>query len=166
MSNIIDPILTELAHEMATTRRLLERAPDAKFGWKPHEKSMTLGRLTGHIAELPGWVATIVDKPGFDFGGGGHAPFSPASTAELLAAFDKHVALATEALKPLTDKALMETWRLTKQGQLILEMPRVGVVRTLLLNHVIHHRGQLSVYLRLLNVPLPSIYGPTADTPM
>jgi uncharacterized damage-inducible protein DinB len=163
--NIIDPILTELASEMATTRRLLERAPDAKFGWKPHEKSMTLGRLTGHIAELPGWVGTIVDKSGFDFGGG-HSPFSPASTAELLTAFDKHVALATQALKPLTDKALMETWRLTKQGQLIMEMPRFGVVRTLLLNHVIHHRGQLSVYLRLLNVPLPSIYGPTADTPM
>lgn len=161
----IDPILAELAHEMATTRRLLEKAPDAKFGWKPHERSMTLGRLAGHIAELPGWVGSIVDKPGFDVGGD-RTPFSPAGTAETLAAFDKHVALATQALKPLTDTALMETWRLTKQGQLILEMPRVGVVRTLLLNHLIHHRGQLSVYLRLLNVPLPSIYGPTADTPM
>ena len=166
MTTIIDPMLAELAHEMATTRRLLERAPDAKFGWKPHEKSMTLGRLTGHIAELPGWIGSIVAKPGFDFGGGDYKPLAPATTTELLAAFDKHVVLATEALKPLTDKALMETWRLTKGGQLIMEMPRVGVVRTLLLNHVIHHRGQLSVYLRLLNVPLPSIYGPTADTPM
>jgi uncharacterized damage-inducible protein DinB len=166
MKNLIDPILAELTHEMATTRRLLERAPDTKFGWKPHDKSMTLGRLTGHIAELPGWIATIVDKPGFDFAGGEYKPFAPTSTTDLLTTFDKHVAVAAEALKPLTDTALMESWRLTKQGQLIMEMPRIGVARTLLLNHIIHHRGQLSVYLRLLNVPLPSIYGPSADTPM
>ena len=165
MSNIIDPILAELAHEMATTRRLLERAPDDKFGWKPHEKSMTLSRLATHIAEIPGWAGSIVDKPGFDIGGD-YKPQVAASTTEVLAMFDKGVTQATQALKPLSNETLMEAWRLTKQGQLIMEMPRVGVVRTLLLNHLIHHRGQLSVYLRLLNVPLPSIYGPTADTPM
>jgi uncharacterized damage-inducible protein DinB len=165
MKNIIDPILAELAHEMATTRRLLERAPDAKLGWKPHEKSMTLGRLATHVAEIPGWVGSIVDTPGFDVGGD-YTPQVAASTAEVLAMFDKNVTQVTQALKPLGDETLMETWRLTKQGQLIMEMPRVGVVRTLLLNHLIHHRGQLSVYLRLLNVPLPSIYGPSADTPM
>ncbi len=164
MKNMIDPILAELGHEMATTRRLLERAPDAKFGWKPHEKSMTLGRLTGHIAELPGWVGSIVDKPGFDMGGG-YKPQDPATVGELLVTFDKNVAFVTQVLKPLTDKALLETWRFTKQGQLILEMPRVGVVRTLLLNHLIHHRGQLSVYLRLNDIPVPSIYGPSADEP-
>lgn len=163
--NLIDSILDEFTHEAATTRRLLERLPDAKFDWKPHTKSMTLGRLATHIAELPGWVGGCVDKSGFDLGPG-HTPQLLATTAEVLAVFDKHVALAAQALKPLSDKQLQETWRLTRQGQLILEMPRFGVVRTLLLNHLIHHRGQLSVYIRLLDVPVPSIYGPSADQPM
>jgi uncharacterized damage-inducible protein DinB len=163
--NMIDPILGEFDREAVTTRRLLERLPDAKFGWAPHPKSMTLGRLATHIAELPGWVGSCVDKPGFDFGAG-YTPQALSTTAELLTMFDKHVALATQAMKTLTDKQLQESWRLTRQGQLILEMPRFGVVRTLLLNHLIHHRGQLSVYIRLLDVPVPSIYGPSADQPM
>jgi uncharacterized damage-inducible protein DinB len=163
--NIIDLILPELGNEMATTRRLLERLPDPQFDWKPHAKSMTLGRLATHIAEIPGWVGSIVDKPGFDVGGD-YTPQVAASMAEVLAMLDRNVTQVTQALRPLTDATLMETWRLTKQGQPILEMPRLGVVRILLLNHLIHHRGQLAVYLRLLDVPLPSIYGPSADTPM
>lgn len=162
---IIDPILAELSHEMATTRRLLERLPDGRFGWKPHAKSMSLGELASHLAEIPGWVASIVDQPGFDIGGEYTRRIAD-SSAGLLAQFDQQVALVTRVLGTLDDARLLETWRLTKQGQPILEMPRVGVVRTLLLNHLIHHRGQLSVYLRLLDVPLPSIYGPSADQPM
>jgi len=162
---MIDPILDELAHEMRTTRTLLERLPDATLGWKPHAKSMTLGRLATHLAEIPGWVAGMVDKPGFDFGAG-RAPQQLSATAEILALFDRNAAAVAQALRPLTDQQLQESWRLTRQGQLVLEMPRLGVVRTLLLNHSIHHRGQLSVYIRLLDVPVPSIYGPSADQPM
>jgi len=162
---LADAILTELVHEMAITRRLLERAPDAEFAWAPHEKSMTLGRLATHIAEIPGWVGRIVTMPGFDLGGE-HAPQTAPATAEVLAMFDAGVSLAMQALTPLSDETLLESWRLTKRGQLVLEMSRIGMVRMLLLNHLIHHRGQLSVYLRLCNVPLPSIYGPSADQPM
>ena len=162
---LADAILTELVHEMAIIRRLLERAPDAEFAWAPHEKSMTLGRLATHIAEIPGWVGRIVTMPGFDLGGE-QTPRTAPATAEVLAMFDAGVFLMIETLTPLSDETLLENWRLTKRGQPVLEMSRIGMVRMLLLNHLIHHRGQLSVYLRLCNVPLPSIYGPSADQPM
>jgi uncharacterized damage-inducible protein DinB len=163
--NPIDPILMELSHEMATTRRLLERVPDAHLGWKPHVKSMTMARLATHIAEIPGWVSGILDQDGFEIGGD-YTPHTAASAAEILAMLDKNVALAEAAIRKQTPERLSAMWRLTKQGKTIVEMPRMGVIRSLLLNHLIHHRGQLSVYLRLKDVPLPSIYGPSADTPM
>jgi len=162
---LADAILTEFVHEMAITRRLLERAPDAEFAWAPHPRSMTLGRLATHIAEIPGWVGRIVTLPGFDLGGE-QTPRTAPAAAEVLALFDAGVSLARQALTPLSDETLLGSWRLTKRGQLVLELPRIGMVRMLLLNHLIHHRGQLSVYLRLCNVPLPSIYGPSADQPM
>jgi uncharacterized damage-inducible protein DinB len=164
--SMTEPILAEMAHEMATTRRLLERLPQEQLGWKPHEKSMTLGRLASHIAEIPGWVSEIVDREGFDVGASGYVPPTVATVAQILEMFDRTTRLAAEAVRRQTAERLMATWRLTKKGQLVVEMPRVGVIRTFLLNHLIHHRGQLSVYLRLRNVPLPSIYGPTADEPM
>jgi len=160
-----EAIVAEFTHEMTITRRLLERAPDARFAWAPHEKSMTLGRLATHIAEIPGWIGRIVSMPGFDLGGE-HAPQTAPTAAEVLAMFDQGVALASERLAALDDGKLQERWRLTKRGQLVLEVPRVAMVRMLLLSHLIHHRGQLSVYLRLCNVPVPSIYGPSADQPM
>jgi len=163
---LADPILAELSHEMATTRKLLERAPQGQLGWKPHEKSMTLGRLATHISEIPGWVSSILDAEGFDVGASGYTPPTLATVAEIVQMFDGNTRRAAEAVKRQTDDRLLAPWRLTRKGQLILEMPRVGVIRTLLLNHLIHHRGQLSVYLRLQNVPLPQIYGPTADEPM
>jgi uncharacterized damage-inducible protein DinB len=164
--NMIDPVLAELAHEAATTRRLLERLPQAHLTWKPHEKSMTLGRLAGHIAEIPVRIASILEPDEFDFATGGGEPHTAKNVAELLAFFDQSVSQATEKLKKQTNDRLLATWRLKKGGKQLLEMPRMGAVRAILMNHLIHHRGQLSVYLRLQNVPLPSIYGPTADEPM
>jgi uncharacterized damage-inducible protein DinB len=164
--NLIDPILAELAHEGATTRRLLERLPQDRLGWQPHQKSMTLGRLATHIAEIPGWVGSIVEKDEFDVGASGYVPPTLGSVAEIIAMFDKSVATATETLKRQSNDRLAAKWQLKKNGKLIVEMPRLGMVRSFLMNHLIHHRGQLSVYLRLQNVPLPSIYGPTADEPM
>ena len=164
--NMIDPVLAELAHEAATTRRLLERVPQAHLTWKPHEKSMTLGRLAGHIAEIPVRISGILEPDEFDFASGGGDPHTASSVADLLAFFDQSVSQATERLKKQTTDRLLATWRLKKGGKQLLEMPRMGAIRFLLLNHLVHHRGQLSVYLRLQNVPLPSIYGPTADEPM
>jgi len=164
--NLIDPVLAELAHESATTRRLLDRVPERHLAWKPHEKSMTLGRLATHIAEIPGWVGSIVEKDEFDIGAGGYVPPTIDRVPEIVAMFDRNVAAATETLKRLSNDRLLAKWQLKKKGQLVVEMPRMGMIRTLLMNHLIHHRGQLSVYLRLQNVPLPSIYGPTADEPM
>jgi len=164
--NLIDPVLAELAHESATTRRLLDRVPERHLAWKPHEKSMTLGRLATHIAEIPGWVGSIVEKDEFDIAAGGYVPPTIDRVPEIVAMFDRNVAAATETLKRLSNDRLLAKWQLKKKGQLVVEMPRMGMIRTLLMNHLIHHRGQLSVYLRLQNVPLPSIYGPTADEPM
>jgi uncharacterized damage-inducible protein DinB len=164
--NLIDPILAELAHEGATTRRLLERLPQGHLGWQPHQKSMTLGRLATHIAEIPGWVGSIVEKDEFDIGASGYVPPTFGSVAEIIAMFDKSVATATETLKRQSNDRLLAKWQLKKNGKLVVEMPRLGMIRSFLMNHLIHHRGQLSVYLRLQNVPLPSIYGPTADEPM
>ena len=164
--NLIDPILAELAHEGATTRRLLERLPQDRLGWQPHQKSMTLGRVATHIAEIPGWVGSIVEKDEFDLGASGYVPPTLGSVAEIIAMFDKSVATAAETLKRQSNDRLLAKWQLKKNGQLVVEMPRLGMIRSFLMNHLIHHRGQLSVYLRLQNVPLPSIYGPTADEPM
>ena len=164
--NLIDPVLAELTHEAATTRRLLERLPQDRFAWRPHEKSMPLGRLATHIAEIPGWVATIVNPDEFDIGTSGNAPVTANTGAEVLAMFDRNIAQATSTFKTQTNERLLATWRLKKNGKVVVEMPRLGVIRSLLLNHLIHHRGQLSVYLRLQNVPIPSIYGPSADEPM
>ena len=164
--NLSDPILTELSYESATARRLLERLPQQHFGWKPHEKSMTLARLATHIVEIPGWVASILDQDEFDVGASEYVPKNASSVPELLQMLDKNVAAAREAIGRQTNERMMALWRLKKKGQLIVEMPRIGMIRSMLLNHFIHHRGQLSVYVRLLNVPVPSIYGPSADEPM
>jgi uncharacterized damage-inducible protein DinB len=163
--NMIEPVVKELEHEAATTRRLLQRVPQDRLGWQPHAKSMTLGRLATHIAEVPGWVSSVVEKDEIDMSGG-HTPQTATSVAEIQALFDRSVAQAMETLKRQTPERLLATWRLKKNGQVLLEMPRMGVIRSILMNHLIHHRGQLSVYLRLLDVPVPSIYGPSADEPM
>ena len=164
--SICEPLAAELQREAATTRKMLERVPEDKFGWKPHEKSMPLGRLAGHVAELPTLVAPVLKQDELDFATGNFQPLNPSSVAELLERFDGNVAAAAELLKDQTDERMHETWRLRSGDRVFVELPRVAVIRSMVLNHIVHHRGQLSVYLRLLDVPLPSVYGPTADEPM
>ena len=164
--SLSEPIAAELRREAATTRRMLERVPEDKLAWRPHEKSMTLGRLAGHIAELPRLVVSTVTQDEVDFAAGNFRPFTASNVPELLEKFDENIAAAAEALGGQPDEHLLKTWRLRRGEQVIFELPRVAVLRSMGLNHIIHHRGQLSVYLRLLDVPLPSIYGPTADAPM
>jgi uncharacterized damage-inducible protein DinB len=158
--------LAELKNEAATTRKMLERVPEDKLDWRPHEKSMTLGRLAGHVAELPGMIRSALTLDELDFAARKLEPFVPKSTAELLATMDTKVSEALELLANQSDEQLRETWCLRNADRIFFELPRAAVVRTMAINHMIHHRGQLSVYLRLLNVPLPSVYGPTADEPM
>jgi len=162
-------LLGEFDHEMANARRSLERVPDGKFDWKPHAKSMSMGVLASHIANIPQWAALTVESPEFDVNppGGRPAPQPNFKTrAELLAAFDKNVPAARAAIAGASDQALMASWSLLNAGKPIFTMPRVAVLRTMILNHLIHHRAQLGVYLRLNDVPVPGMYGPSADEPM
>jgi uncharacterized damage-inducible protein DinB len=157
----IHALLQELEQEAQTTRRVLERVPNDQLAWKPHPKSMSLGQLALHVATVPGMVAalaseSVVQAPQF-------TQPSATSTAELLPALDASVAKANDVLSGLDDAALGATWRLKRGDRELLAIPRGAVLRSIMLNHWYHHRGQLSVYLRQLNVPLPSIYGPSAD---
>ena len=152
--------LDEFDQEMATTRRLLERVPDDKGAWKPHEKSFPLGHLALLVAWMPGWIATTLREPHIDLAAS--AGYSFEKTEKLLSEFDKHVAAAHDALKSVTGAALEEDWQL-KHGDNVLFTSKRGPTVRMHLRHLIHHRGQLTVYLRELDVPIPSIYGPSAD---
>jgi uncharacterized damage-inducible protein DinB len=161
--SICGPLAAELQQEAKTTRRILERVPEASFGWKPHERSMSLGRLAAHVAELPELILPALKQDELDFASGDFKPFVPQTTAELLEKFDRNISAAVEALQQQPDERMGDNWKLRSGEHVLFEMPRALVVRFVGLNHVIHHRGQLSVYLRLLDVPVPSIYGPSAD---
>ncbi|HXE56495.1 MAG TPA: DinB family protein [Gemmatimonadales bacterium] len=152
--------LGEFDQEMAATRRLLERVPTEKGAWKPHEKSFPLGHLAQLVSSMPGWIASTLREPHFDLAAAGGYSFEP--TEALLRAFDRNVEGARTALGTITGPALAEPWSLKHGERVLFTAPRGEVVRQHL-NHLIHHRGQLTVYLRLVDVPLPSIYGPTAD---
>lgn len=159
-------LLAELDHEAATTRRLLDRYPEGKAGYQPHPKSMSLARLASHIAELPGWAPAILKGESFDIAPPGGAPYQPptwTSREEILGFFDKNVAIWRQGLSEATDEELMQPWTFKKGGETVFTLPRVAVIRSMLFSHWIHHRGQLSVYLRVCEVPIPSIYGPSAD---
>jgi uncharacterized damage-inducible protein DinB len=158
---LIDPILTELDQESATTRRILERVANDKLRWKPHDRSMTLGELALHLATLPGDIAAVASADAYDVESM-RPPQLPATNAEILRSFDRLEA-AKVLLEKMDNAFLLEQWRLTKGGREIMTMPRLALIRSILLNHLYHHRGQLSVYLRMLNIPVPSIYGPSAD---
>jgi len=162
-----DNFLPEFDHEMATTRSLLERVPFDNAAWKPHAKSTGLADLASHIANLAGFGAMIVNADSRDFIGPDGQPQRPTvygSSKDLLSTFDANVAKSRSAIQGLADDKLGTPWTLKRGSEVIFTLPRAAVLRSLLMNHLIHHRGQLSVYLRLNDVPLPSIYGPTADT--
>ena len=164
---IAESMLPEFDHETATTRTLLERVPEARSAWKPHEKSMTLGELAMHVSVLPGWTHVTLKDTQFDTNppdGHRYAPPAFESTARMLAAYDESVNASRAMLAAATDAELMVPWTLKSGGKTVFSMPRVAVFRSFIMNHAIHHRGQLSVYLRMCDIPLPSIYGPTADT--
>jgi uncharacterized damage-inducible protein DinB len=166
---IRDAFLPEFSHEMATSRKTLERVPEGKAEWAPHPRSMKMGRLAGHIAELPGLITTALSQEALDFRAPGAPPRVPyvMTTREgLLQTFDKNVAAASAAIAGVSDEALLKTFTLSAGGKVIFALPRLAVLRGFVLNHVIHHRGQLSVYLRLNDVAVPSIYGPSADEPL
>ncbi len=159
---IIDNMLKELEEEAQTTRRVLERVPGAQLNWRPHKTARTLGELAMHVAIVPGAIAELGASPS-----PAQVPnFSdpvPESASELLPALEESIAKAKEALGGMDDKTLMETWRLMKGERELFAVPRVGLLRSVMLNHWYHHRGQLTVYLRQLEVPIPSIYGPSGD---
>ena len=159
---LADSLIAELEQEAATTRRVLERVPDGRLSWRPHARSMSLGQLAGHLATMISWGTATLDHPDFDVA----APFTapPLTTrADLLANFDQVVAATRASLAAKSDAELMTSWTLKRGGHTIFTMPKAAVLRSFVLNHMIHHRGQLSVYLRLHDVPIPSIYGPSAD---
>lgn len=155
-------LLPEFDEEMRKTRRLLERVPEQKLDYKPHEKSMSLGRLASHVAELPGWAKHAIELEALDITPG-QPPYLANSREDLLARFDTNVAEARELLVRATDEDLQKIWTLKFGGNTIFSMPRYMVVRTSAINHLIHHRAQLGVYLRLNEVELPGMYGPSAD---
>lgn len=161
--DMIQAMRQELQREMSTTRNVLERVPLSDPSWKPHPKSMAIGRLAQHLAEIAGWPDTIVNSDKLDLAG--HAPQPvPTSNAELLKQFDADVAKSLHGLESATMDALQKPWSLAMGERIIFTLPKIEVLRTWVANHSIHHRGQMAVYLRLKDVAVPSIYGPTADT--
>jgi uncharacterized damage-inducible protein DinB len=159
---IKDALLADYDHEMGTTRRLLERLPEDKLSWKPHEKSMTLGGLATHLTTIPLWAGAILNEPFFDLAAAPPNQAEKTSRAEILAAFDE-TRVRTRGWMDKSDAEYNAAWTLKRAGQQIFSVPRVAAFRSFVLHHLIHHRGQLSVYLRINDVPVPAIYGPSAD---
>jgi uncharacterized damage-inducible protein DinB len=163
---ISETLLPEFDQEMANTRKVLERVPAAKFSWKPHPKSSEFGALAAHIANMPDWAGLTLQTDSFDYAPPGAPPYETpkfSSTDQLLAAFDKSVGEARSALAAADDGKMLGPWTLMAGGKTLMTMPRVAVIRSFVMNHTIHHRAQLGVYLRLNDIPVPGMYGPTAD---
>jgi uncharacterized damage-inducible protein DinB len=162
---IKDGLLADFDHEMGTTRRLLERLPDDKLSWKPHAKSMSLGGLATHLSNIPRWGETILSDAAFDLAAAPPNLAEKTSRADILDTFEQ-TCRRTRALMDKTDAEYQALWTLKRGGHQVFSVPRVAAFRSFVLHHVIHHRGQLSVYLRLNEVPVPAIYGPSADEGM
>jgi uncharacterized damage-inducible protein DinB len=164
MMSLSQPFLRELQDESVTTRRLLERLPGSRLSWKPHEKSMSLGHLALHLAALLQMLNSVLHQDDFDVASPDFKMPEADSVTGILELFDQALATVVEALTKQPDERILALWRLRMGEKVIFEVPRTSAIRSML-NHMVHHRGQLSVYLRLQNVPLPPIYGPTADEP-
>ena len=161
-----DGLLAQFDHEMIGTRKTLERVPAGKPDWAPHPKSMKMGRLAGHLAELPGWAVETIHRDSLDIhpvGGPQFQPLVMTSGQQLLEAFDKNAAAGRAAIAGASDETLLGHWTLLAGGQTIFSLPRLAVLRSFVLSHIIHHRAQLGVYLRMNDVPVPALYGPSAD---
>ena len=161
--SIADGMLSELSYEAENTRKLLARVPSEHLGWKPHEKSMTLGQLASHLAEICQWVKPTIDADEMTFDPDSYVPRIYGSAEELVAVHDAAAKDAQAALAGVTDDKMFVPWTLKAGAKVLFTLPRVAVLRSMILSHIVHHRGQLTVYLRLKDVPLPSIYGPSAD---
>ena len=161
MAQTVESLLSEFREEVPATRRLLERVPTDKLGWKPHPKSRSLGELAMHVAGVMGMAERIANAN--EFSPSGAPPAPPATAEEILEVFERNVRASEEALGKLSEEAGKAEWRFIFRGKELFRKPRVAGLRTNVLNHLYHHRGQLSVYLRLLEVPVPVVYGPTAD---
>ena len=164
--SIVQGFLREVDMEVATTRKVLERVPEHKLDYLPHEKSMTMGRLASHVAEVMSWAPAIVGQDSLDIAPVDGEPYSPPehdSLEGILNALEASADAARSALEKADDSTMMDLWSLKRAGETIFTAPRVGVIRSMIFNHLIHHRAQLGVYLRLNDVPVPSTYGPTAD---
>lgn len=155
--------INELQHEAMTTRKILERIPPEKFDWKPHEKSMTMKSLATHVADMFNWIPMTLETDEIDFAKGYDQPKAE-TTEEMVAMLDKNVAAAKESLEKITDDEIfMQPWTLRNGEQVLLQMAKIAVLRGMVMNHIVHHRGQLSVYLRMNDIPVPAMYGPSAD---
>lgn len=163
MIKMLEPMNGEIEQEAATTRRVLERIPADKLSWKPHPRSMPLGQLAMHVATIPGGISRLAQVDEFEVNPANFAPPVPESAEQILAALDASVKTAQEYLGEVSESSALGTWRAKANGKEVMCLPRVAMLRALMLNHWYHHRGQLSVYLRLLEVPVPTIYGPSAD---
>ena len=160
---ISETLLPEFDHEMANTKAMLECVPEDKFSWKPHEKSMTMGRLASHCAEMANWAVYTIKQDNLELTPD-MKPFNASTKKELMDGLATFTADARNAIAGASDAELGKTWSLIYGGKPVLTMPRAGILRTMVMNHIIHHRAQLSVYLRLNNVPIPGMYGPSADS--
>jgi uncharacterized damage-inducible protein DinB len=158
-----DAFIAELKYEAVNTRRMLEQVPQDKFAWKPHDKSMTIGRLSAHIAEIPVWVNRVLEAGEFDFATASTVRNTYENTAALLKVFEEKQAAAIVALQDASDEILNAKFIVRRGEQALFELPRKIMMRNFAYNHLIHHRGQLSVFLRLLDTPVPGMYGPSAD---
>jgi uncharacterized damage-inducible protein DinB len=158
-----EAFIAELKHEAAATKRILERVPQEKFDWKPHEKSMTLGRLATHVAELPGFLNSILTMDDFDFTKGDYKPSRANTPEELMNVFQQQLDGVVQTLQNTSDEKMQSTFTLRSGNHIIASVPRMVAVRSMAMNHIIHHRGQIAVYLRLIDIPVPGMYGPSAD---
>ena len=155
--------IAEIKHEAASTKKILERVPEGKFVWKPHEKSMSLGRLASHVAELPGFLNSILTMDDFDFAKGDYKPSHAHTPEELMNVFQEKLDEVVQTLQNTSDEKMQAIFTLRSGEHIIAAVPRMVAVRSMALNHLIHHRAQIAVYLRLLNIPVPGLYGPSAD---
>ncbi|HWD00552.1 MAG TPA: DinB family protein [Candidatus Sulfopaludibacter sp.] len=165
---ISDALLPEFDQEYANTRKVLERCPEEKFDWRPHPKSWTMAELATHLANMPSWAVETLTKSELDFAPAGQEPYREkaiATSSELLAKFDRNVTAARAALAAAENETFLGNWSLLAGGQVIFTMPRIAVIRSFVMNHNVHHRAQLGVYLRLNDIAVPQLYGPTADEP-